>query len=114
MARFMLFYVYGPGDPPPAGQIEAGVADYVAWTEQMRESGRLVDTARLADVHTDPGRVCSRKGDEFLVTDGPFAETKEVVGGYAVIEATDYDEVTSLCRQHPAARDGKVVIRQLY
>ena len=43
-----------------------------------------------------------------------LAETKEVVGGYAVIEAADYDEAASVCRNHPAARAGRTMIRQVF
>lgn len=69
---------------------------------------------RLTDICTDPGRVCTGNDRDFVVIDGPLAETKEVVGGWAVVEAADYDEAASLCRNHPAAREGKVVIRQLF
>ena len=48
-----------------------------------------------------------------MVSDGPLAETREVVGGYAVIEAGSYDEAVELCRDHPAAEHGRIVIRQI-
>ncbi len=117
MAQFILMYVYGPGQAasqPPPDEMPKVVAEYAAWTEKLAADGKMVGGARLADVQTDPGRVCTGSGDSFVVTDGPFAETKEVVGGYAVIEAADYDEAASLCRNHPAARDGKIVIRQMF
>ena len=69
---------------------------------------------RLTDVYSDPGRVCTGNDQDFVVTDGPLAEAKEVVGGFAIIEAADYDEAASLCRNHPAARIGKIVIRQVF
>lgn len=90
------------------------VSQYAAWTEKMTADGRMLGGSRLTDVHRDPGRVCTGNGDDFVVSDGPLAETKEVVGGYAVIEAEDYDEAASLCRHHPAARDDRIVIRQVF
>ena len=69
--------------------------------------------ARLTDVYSDRGRVVSNHDGEFLAIDGPLAETKEVVGGYGVIEAADYDEAVELCRDHPAAENGSIIIRQL-
>ena len=117
MAQFMLMYVSGPTPEPPsrsAEEMQEIVAEYVAWTEKMEAAGRMVGTARLTDVYSDPGRVCRGNGDDFLVTDGPLAETKEVVGGYAVIEAEDYDDASAACRHHPAAKSGQVVIRQLF
>jgi hypothetical protein len=67
----------------------------------------------LSDVFADPGRVVTNRSGRFVTTEGPLAETKEVVGGYTVIEAADYDEAVELCRDHPGADDGSIVIRQL-
>ncbi|MDJ0790169.1 MAG: YciI family protein [Myxococcota bacterium] len=116
MARFILMYAYGPDSPPrptDEDEMRSLVSDYAAWTQKARADGRYVGGARLTDVYTDPGRICTENGDDFLVTDGPMAETKEVIGGYAVIEAANYAEAASLCRNHPAARDGRIWIRQL-
>ncbi len=117
MAQFILMYVVGPGPAPPSlspEEIQSLVSEYVSWGEKIGAEGRKVSGARLTDVYSDPGRVCTGNGQDFVVTDGPLAETKEVVGGYAVIEAADYDEAASLCKNHPAARIGQIVIRQLF
>ena len=117
MAQFILMYVNGPRPAPPSlspEEMQSVVSEYMAWGEKMGADGRMVGGARLTDVYTDPGRVCTGNGQDFVVTDGPLAETKEVVGGYSVIEAADYDEAASLCRNHPAARSGKIAIRQLF
>ena len=117
MAQFILMYVNGPAPAPPklsAEEMQSVVSEYVAWGEKLTAEGKMVGGARLTDVYSDPGRVCTGNGDEFVVTDGPLAETKEVVGGYAVIEAAGYDEAALLCRNHPAARSGKISIRQLF
>lgn len=113
MAQFMLFYVHGPVKRPPelsGKEMEARIAEYIAWAERARS----VAGGRLSDIWTDPGRVLSRKGGDVLVSDGPFAETSEVVGGYAIIEAGSYDEAVELCRDHPQlSNDGRIVIRQI-
>jgi hypothetical protein len=116
MAQFILFYVDGPGSPPPdfsEQEFQKVVGEYVAWGEKLRAEGRMRGGARLTNVYEDPGRVCAGSGSKFLATDGPLAETKEVVGGYCVIEAASYDDVVGLCRSHPHLRHGKIVIRQL-
>jgi hypothetical protein len=119
MAEFLLLYVYGPGEPPaplPPDELEAVIARYIAWGERMAASGHGSDRggARLSDVFTDPGRILSADDGEVVATDGPLAETKEVVGGYGVITAADYDEVVELCRDHPAIGGiGRIVVRQL-
>jgi hypothetical protein len=51
------------------------------------------------------------RGDEVLLTDGPFAETKDQVGGFAVVECDDIDEAVEIATGHPAARFGQVEIR---
>jgi hypothetical protein len=118
MAEFMLMYVNRPGVAPPPlsdSDLQAVIARYIAWGERMATQGHGSPRggARLTDVYADPGRVVSNRDGEFLVIDGPLAETKEVVGGYSVIEAADYDEAVALCRDHPAAEHGSIVIRQL-
>lgn len=117
MAQFILMYINGPGPAPPRlspEQMQSVVSEFTAWHEKLGADGRLRDAARLTDVYSDPGRICTGNDQEFVVTDGPLAETKEVVGGYTVIEAENYDEAASLCKNHPAARRGKIVIRQLF
>ena len=118
MAEFMLLFVNRPGPPPPPmpeDDLRALIARYVEWGERMAASGHGSPRggARLTNVHTDPGRVVTWRDGDFLATDGPLAETKEVVGGYGVIDAADYDEAVALCRDHPAAENGSIIIRQL-
>ncbi|MGH9213470.1 MAG: YciI family protein [Acidimicrobiales bacterium] len=118
MAEFMLLYVNRPGSPPAPlsdADLQAVIARYIAWSERVAAQGHASPRggARLIDVYADPGRVVSNTNGEFLAAYGPLAETKEVVGGYTVIEATNYDEVVELCRDHPAAEHGSIVIRQL-
>ena len=118
MAEFMLMFANGPGVPPPAlsdSDLQAVIARYVAWGERMASLGHASPRggARLTDIWRDPGRVVSKRDGEFLAVDGPLAETKEVVGGYSIIEAADYDEAVELCRDHPATEYGSIIIRQL-
>ena len=119
MAEFLLMYNVGPCEQPPPlppDELEAVIARYIAWGERIRATGHGSDHvgARLSDVFSDPGRILSGTDGDFVATDGPLAETKEVVGGYAVITAADYDEVAELCRDHPAIGDGRrIVVRQL-
>jgi hypothetical protein len=73
----------------------------------------MSEGARLSHVWTDPGRIVSGVGERSMVVDGPFAETHEVIGGYAVIEAANYGQAASLCRTHPHLRHGRIIIREL-
>jgi hypothetical protein len=118
MAEFLLLFVNGPTPPPPPlppDELQAVIARYVAWGERIAAAGHGSPRrgARLTDIFSDPGRVLSRSGGDFVATDGPLAETKEVVGGYSVIEAAHYEEAVELCRDHPALDNGRIVLRQL-
>lgn len=73
----------------------------------IRSDPRCVDGASLAPV--DAVSTVRVQGGDALVTDGPFADTKEVLGGYFVIEAGDLDEATELASRIPAARMGGAV-----
>jgi hypothetical protein len=76
---------------------------------RLAEKGQLLGTNPLHSVSTAT-TVRIRDGER-LVTDGPFAETREQLGGYFLIEARDLDEVLDIAARIPAARVGTVEIR---
>ena len=82
---------------------------YRAWTESMTERGSLRGTggwpAVITTVRVDEGKT--------LATDGPFAEAREGVGGFCVIEANDLDEAIAMAAQIPSAAAGAVEVRPL-
>jgi hypothetical protein len=76
----------------------------------LRQDPRVVDGLRLQPVET--ATTVRTADDHLLITDGPFAETKEVFGGFYVIQADDLDEVLELAAVIPALRfGGSVEIR---
>jgi hypothetical protein len=88
---------------------ESIVGDYFAFTGEIRESGNFVDGAPLHPTSTSTA-VRVREG-ETLVTDGPFAETKEQLGGFYLVEAADADEAIALAARIPGARYGTIEVR---
>jgi len=76
---------------------------------QLHKSGHYVDCAPLQPVATATS-VQVRQGKR-LVTDGPFAETREQLGGFFMIEARDLDEAIEIASRLPGARKGTVEIR---
>lgn len=72
--------------------------------EELRATGRLRSVASLAHLTS---KVLRPSGDDSSVTDGPFAETREVVGSYFVVEADDLEEAVDIASLHPAARWGE-------
>ena len=86
-------------------------SEYGKLREQLESRGQFVDGSELQPV-TTATTVRVRDGKE-LVTDGPFAETHEQLGGYFLINAENLDEATSIAAQIPSARTGTVEIRPL-
>ena len=78
-------------------------------TQELNSSGQYLDASPLHPVSTATS-VRVRNGKR-LVTDGPFAETREQLGGYYVIEAKDLDEAIRIAEKVPPARFGTVEIR---
>jgi hypothetical protein len=95
----------------PADQVAADRLNgqYAALTQTIIDSGELVGGERLgrADVATSV-RI---RGTKTTVTDGPFAETKEHLGGFYLIEVADLDRALAIAAEIPAARTGVVEIR---
>lgn len=86
-------------------------ADYGQFTESIKASRNFLAGGQLHPIAT-ASSVRVRDGKE-LVTDGPFAETHEQLGGYYLIEAKDLDEATSIAVRIPSARYGTVEVRPL-
>lgn len=92
-------------------QMQACIAEYQAWAGKMAQQGRLVGGEKLAD---NGGKVMSNVGGRTRVVDGPFAEAKEVVGGYFTISADSYEHAVELCRDNPHLRYGsRIEIREV-
>ena len=86
-------------------------ADYRKLREQLLKSGQFVTGSQLQPISTATS-VRVRDGKE-LVTDGPFAETHEQLGGYFLIEAENLDEATGIAARIPSAKTGTIEVRPL-
>jgi hypothetical protein len=93
-------------------QLQQVFAKYVAWRTQLQEAGRFAGSNKLED-HT--GRVLRGGGSssEMQITDGPFAESKEVIGGYFMVNAESYDDAVALCHDCPHLEYGVVEVRRV-
>jgi hypothetical protein len=89
MARYLLSIYQPDGPPPPPERLEPIMRDVAAVRGEMKSAGACVFTAGLHPAST--ATVVRAKGDDVLMTDGPFAEGKEHVGGFCLIEAADLD-----------------------
>jgi hypothetical protein len=86
-------------------------ADYQTFTAEIRDSGHFRDGNPLESVSTAT-TVRVRGGKRFL-TDGPFAETKEHLVGYYLVEAADLDTAIAIAARIPSARFGSVEVRPI-
>ena len=94
-------------DALPKAERDAIVSQCPAYDAALRESGRLIVTASLESPRASKA-LRPRKG-KVSVTDGPFTETKEQIGSFFIIEATDLDEAVRVASNHPAAHLGEQV-----
>ena len=86
--------------------------EYMAFGADMRSKGQYVAGDRLQNVAT--ATTVRVKDGKTLTTDGPFAETREQLGGYYLVEAKDLDEAVGLAARIPAARWGSVEVRPVF
>jgi hypothetical protein len=93
-------------------EAEATMAEYAAFMEEVAGRGVLLGGERLRPT-TDATTVRVRDG-EVLTSDGPFAETKEQVGGYFLVDCKDLDEAIEVAAKIPSARDGSIEVRPIW
>ena len=95
---------------PDEGQ--ARLADYMAFGEEMSRRGVLQGGERLRPT-TDATTVQVRDG-KVLTADGPFAETKEQIGGFYLVDCKDLDEAIDVAAKIPGARVGSIEVRPIW
>ncbi|WP_343711869.1 YciI family protein [Inquilinus sp.] len=78
--------------------------------DALRRSGHLVACGPVAEPET--ARIVRRRGDATSVTDGPYAETKEHLGGFVLIEARDMEEAVAIAARSPMAAMGAIEVRE--
>ncbi|MGH7531547.1 MAG: YciI family protein [Gemmatimonadales bacterium] len=95
----------------PQAEMEKLIGEYNAYTESIKQSGNYLGGDALQPTSTAT-TVRVRNG-KLSTTDGPFAETKEQLGGYYLIEARDLNEAIRLAARIPSARWGSVEVRPI-
>jgi hypothetical protein len=93
-------------------EAQASMAGYMAWGEEMGKRGLLQGGERLRPT-TDATTVQVREG-EVLTSDGPFAETKEQIGGFYLVDCKDLDEAIEVASKIPGARQGSIEVRPIW
>jgi hypothetical protein len=112
MPQFMLILTGAPGalETVSPTDIQKILEKYNAWTGKLVAEGRIVGSHKLKD---EGGKLLAKKADRLSVVDGPYSETKEVVGGYFVFRAANYDEAVKVASECPHLDFGNVYIREI-
>jgi hypothetical protein len=105
---FLLAFHMTPGLRDPDG---SKMREMLAFGEELERQGTLLETAPLA-ADPPPARIEGRRG-RVLVTDGPFAEAKEVVGGYSLVRVADRAAAIAVAKGYPHAKWGAVEVREI-
>ena len=101
------------GQPDPSAvDLDAHEEQTFPWLEDVQARGVRLDGDMLAP----PRRAASVRvrGGKTLVTEGPFAETKEAIGGYDILECASLDEAIAIASAHPVASSGTIEVRPFY
>jgi hypothetical protein len=96
-------------DVDPAEIFQPDMSEWFAYDKELQESGAYVSGEALADLVTATSIRVNKAGEK-IVTDGPFAETREVLGGFYVIDVPDLDAALAWAQKCPGARGGGAVV----
>jgi hypothetical protein len=93
-----------PGDPP--------TGEGFPWLDELQSKGSWITGDQLAPPRR--GRSVRVRDGRPIVTDGPFVETKEAVGGFDLIECGSLEEAVEIAARHPVAKSGTIEVRPLW
>ena len=111
MQYILLIYGQELAEEPPLEAMAAVMDDYNVFTQHLRDRGALIageglqPTATATTVRVSDGRT--------ITTDGPFAETKESLGGFYLVEAADLDQAIAYAAMIPGAKAGSIEVRPI-
>ncbi|MDP8930560.1 MAG: YciI family protein [Actinomycetota bacterium] len=105
----MLIYGEEPTSEPSQEQLDAGMAEWWEYDRAIKDSGIHVASDALQP--SSAATTVRVKGDERIVTDGPFAETREVLGGFYLIDVPDLDTALDWAVRCPGAKYGSMEVR---
>ncbi len=102
-----LILIYAPEADAAAHQHR--MPEYIAITQQLAQAGKLLSAEPL--MPTTAATSLRVRNGETLITDGPFAETREALGGYYLVDVANLDEALAIAKSLPAAEHGTIEVR---
>jgi hypothetical protein len=109
--RYLLL-IGGDESGPSKSEEICAEPEALAWVDDLERRG-MYRGGELLSPPSD-ARTVRVRGDEVLIADGPFAETKEQMGGFSLIECADRDEAIEIASKHPVARFGMIEVRPVW
>lgn len=109
MKQYLLAVYVGEAEPPPPEEMEKIYQDVDSFNEELKAAGAWIFAGGLHPA--DTATVVRADSGQVLTTDGPFAETKEQLGGFWVVKAPDLDAALTLAAKGAAACRGPVEVR---
>src|SRR5206468_6701 len=106
---FLIYHEEKTLDTLPDGEMQRLVDSALGYMEELRQSGHFIVSNALQRGRT--ARTIRVRGGKVTTTDGPFAETKEQLGGFFLIEAKDLDEACAVAARFPPARIATIEVR---
>jgi hypothetical protein len=110
--HYLLLLTFRPGEGPEEGtpEFDAEMQEWGRINEEIKASGAMVSASGL---HLDAATTVRTNGGEVTITDGPYAETKETLFSFYIIDVEDLDAATAFAAKMPAAAYGSVEIRPM-
>jgi hypothetical protein len=107
-----LMLIYGdPADAPAPAEQEGQMSKWMFYTQELADSGALRGGNALEP--TETATTVRVRDDETILSDGPFAETKEILGGYYLIDVPDLDAALAWAAKMPNITYGSVEVRPI-
>lgn len=112
MPRYMLLPMESPDvfTRLAPDEIQEIIQRYVAWSSKLRAGGHILEGNKLRE---NEGRYIRREEGHTIVRDGPYSETREVIGGYWLIQADSYEAAVALAEDCPHLDFGTLVLRAI-
>jgi hypothetical protein len=111
MPEYALLFYAEEATPEERTRRDAETPEWIEFTEGLREAGLFLGAGRLHEV--DSATTVRVRDGETEIVDGPFAVTKEYLGGYFLVDCADLDEALKIAARVPMARYGSVEVRPL-
>ena len=108
--KYMMFVANDP--EAAADETGEGTLDIETWVKTNDAAGRRVMGERLRPV--EDATTVRRRGGKVLVTDGPFAESREWIVGFDILDCRDLDEAIEIASRHPNAATGRIELRPFW